>query len=281
MNWIRIATGIKNDPRLARMADALGVDVSTVVGLVVSTLCELPEHARDGDVSGIPNLALERWAGWSGERETYAFVFRSQMCDDAGVVCGWEKHNGAAMRQADATKLRAKKWRDQRHETEDEPDANAKRTRSVRKTNALRTKNERVPNALRDVTGRSNTASNEAVPERTPKAVYDAGFTTWLEKLGAVNYGRFRKEFAPIFDIPEADRPPALPRDAEFPRIVELYAVAIRGTRAAQFAKPEACAGKATQLAAAAREADPERRLLLARVACGTVEEQRRLEMAA
>lgn len=112
-------------------------------------------------------------------------------------------------------------------------------------------------------------------------AVSDAGYNTWLAKLGATDYATFRKEFAPIFNIPEADRPAALPRDSEFTRIIELYAVAIRGTRAQQFAKPKACAEKATQLAAAAREPDTERRIYMARTACGTVEEQRRLEMAA
>jgi hypothetical protein len=99
--------------------------------------------------------------------------------------------------------------------------------------------------------------------------------------LGTTDYGTFRKAFAPIFNIPEAERPPAMPRDAEWPDIIRLYAVAIRGTRAAQFTKPANCAAQAIALTAAAREPDTERRLYLARTAMGTVEEQRRLEVAA
>jgi hypothetical protein len=109
----------------------------------------------------------------------------------------------------------------------------------------------------------------------------NTGYDAWLAKLGAVDYAQFRKAFGPVFNIPEAERPTALPRDGEFGKIIELYALAIRGTRAAQFAKPATCAGAASQLATAAREANTERRILLARTAMGTLEEQRRLEMAA
>lgn len=106
------------------------------------------------------------------------------------------------------------------------------------------------------------------------------GYAVWLEKLGATDYGQFRKAFGPIFNIPEADRPAAMPRDAEWGAIIRLYGLAIRGTRAAQFTKPDACASRATELTAAAREPDPERRIFMARTAMGTVEEQRRLEKA-
>lgn len=300
MNWIRVATGIKNDPRLAAMAEQLGTTIAHAVGLVVSTLCELPEHAKQGDVSAVPNLALERWAGWEGERDAYAFAFRTHMCTDAGVVSGWERHNGAAIRESDASRERARQWRDERRKKRDRTDANEERTANERVPNGLRTENERVAygsrTPLRDGTGRDGNkeqqqtakaprpraaAKGEGKYPHFPMALSDAGHNTWLAKFGATDYGTFRKAFAPIFNIPEADRPPTLPRDAEFTRIVELYAIAIRGTRSAQFAKPDACAGKAAQLATAVREEDSERRIFLARMAMGTVEEQRRLEMAA
>lgn len=300
MNWIRIATGIKSDPRLASIAEHLHVEIAHAVGLVVSTLCELPEHARNGDVCQVPNLALERWAGWDGERGAYAYAFRTWMCTDDGVVSGWERHNGSAMREAEAGRERAKQWRAERRKKRDAPntgtdrdDANGESTENVRRTYGV-AYGSRTP--LRNGTERNGTTEEQQQLKSSPRggaakaggkyphfaqSVCDAGFNTWLAKLGATDYAMFRKEFAPIFNIPEADRPPALPRDAELSRIIELYAVAIRGTRAQQFAKPKACAEKATQLAAAAREPDTERRIYMARTACGTVEEQRRLEMAA
>jgi len=307
MNWIRIATGILQDPSIHAVADATGVSVPTTTGHVVGVLTYLPEHARGGDLSGVSDATLERWAMWTGKRGKFAAAFRTHLCTTQGVVRSWEKHNGAAIRDSDYDKERKKAKRD--------AEKAARRLADVQRMSGGQMPDVRPTSTVdgtgRDGTGLLTTTANSvgageppplllAAPQPAPKpakkakgektpakwphfpsALSDVGFTAWLEKLGAVHYGVFRKAFAPIFDIPEADRPAVLPRDAEFPRIIELYAVAIRGTRAAQFAKPEACAGKATQLAAAAREPDPERRLMLARVACGTVEEQRRLEMAA
>jgi hypothetical protein len=299
MNWIKIAVGIMRDPRIISLSEGVGVSVPTATGHVVGVLTALPEGCPTGDLSGVSDATIEQWAMWRGKKGEFAAVFRSQLCDTHGVVRSWEKHNGRAIQKAKDAAERTRLWRE-------EQKANAKRMHTDGIPNALRTAQR--DETRRDVLHNNQTALGAgeppplllAAPQPAPKptkkakgeknpatwpnfpsALSDVGFKTWLEKLGAVHYGVFRKAFAPIFDIPEADRPAVLPRDAELPRIIELYAVAIRGTRAAQFAKPEACAGKATQLAAAAREPDPERRLMLARVACGTVEEQRRLEMAA
>jgi hypothetical protein len=128
---------------------------------------------------------------------------------------------------------------------------------------------------------RKRSAPERSAPAKYPNfsaAVCDAGYNVWLAKVGAVGYAQFRAAFAPVFNILEAERPAAMPRDAEFGRLVELYAVAIRGTKAAQFVSPTKCASVVAGLTAAAREPDPERRLYMARSACGTVEEQRRLD---
>jgi len=173
MNWIRIATGIKNDPRIAGMAQQLQLDVPTVVGLVVSTLCELPEHARDGNLIDVPTLAIERWAGWDGEREAYAYAFRTWMCTDEGIVASWERHNGAAMREAEAARERAKQWRDDKRKKQDEPDANGKRTKSVRRTYASTANAERTP--LRNGTERELTTAPSS-----DAAVVRGGAADWV-----------------------------------------------------------------------------------------------------
>lgn len=287
MNWIRVAVGIVHDPSIHALADAAGVSVPTTTGHVVGLLTYLPQHCRDGDLSGVADATIERWAMWTGKRGKFATAFRAHLCDSKGVVKAWEKHNGAAIREADRTKERAKEWREERKKAADERRENAKRT-------AFADRSERVANSVdgtgRDVTVLPNNNSKSIAPRRRSapkaeakfpafsKALCDTGYQAWLAKLGAADYAAFRKAFAPAFSIAEPDRPESMPRDAEFARIIELYAVAIRGTKAAQFVSPAKCAAAAVGLTKAAREADAERRLLLARSACGTVEEQRRIE---
>jgi hypothetical protein len=110
----------------------------------------------------------------------------------------------------------------------------------------------------------------------------NAAYDLWLEKAGAVDYAQFRKAFGPVFAKAEADRPPALPRDAELIPLVRLYLSAIRGTSGAKFVKPDACAKAIAQLAVALRTGEtPEHRLTLAQHALGLTDEIRRLARAA
>lgn len=101
MNWIRIATKMKSDPRMGAIASACRVRVPEAVGLVCCVLMEFPDHVRDGDVAHVDNVVLEQWAGWGGKGGEFAAAFRRHLCDDAGVVRSWEKHNGAALRKAE------------------------------------------------------------------------------------------------------------------------------------------------------------------------------------
>lgn len=299
MNWIRIATGIMQDPSIHAVADATGVSVPTTTGHVVGVLTYLPEHARGGDLSGVSDTTLERWAMWTGKRGRFAAAFRAHLCTAQGLVRSWEKHNGAAIRDSDYDRERKKVKR--------EADKAARRAADVRKVSAGQNPDSPPDvHRRRDGTGRdgmltatANSLGTGEPPRLLPAPVESkskpkgpkyphfadevckAGYAAWLDKFGAVDYAAFRKAFAPVFNIPEADRPTALPRDAEMAKVIELYAIAIRGTRAAQFAKPANCAAFASQLATAARDPVSERRVMLARTAMGTVEEQRRLEMAA
>lgn len=115
MNWIRIATKMKSDPRMGAIAAACKVRVPEAVGLVCCVLMEFPDHARDGDVGAVDDVVVEQWAGWNGKVGTFGAAFRQFLCDESGVVRAWEKHNGAALRRLEADlerKRRAKVERD-------------------------------------------------------------------------------------------------------------------------------------------------------------------------
>jgi hypothetical protein len=99
MNWIRIAVGIQDDPKLAALAERLNVKLPHAVGLTVCVLVQFPDHALDGDIRTIPATTLERWAGWTGKAGHFDSAFRTVFCT-GGVVSSWLKHNGTPIRRA-------------------------------------------------------------------------------------------------------------------------------------------------------------------------------------
>ncbi len=114
MNWIRIAVGMQDDPKMADLAEALKVRLPHAVGLVVCTLIQFPDHAIDGDLSRIPASTLERWAGWHGKAGAYSTAFRAVLCTN-GVVAAWEKHNGAPIRRSISNAEYKRQERERRH----------------------------------------------------------------------------------------------------------------------------------------------------------------------
>ncbi len=110
MNWIRLAGASADDPDIHELADGLNVRVAEAVGLVVSTLVRFPEHAPDGNLTQLRDSLLERWAGWEGDRGKYAAELRRIFLTD-GMWSSWEKHNGAAMRDAMRARERAAEYR--------------------------------------------------------------------------------------------------------------------------------------------------------------------------
>jgi len=99
MNWIRIATGIADDPKVFRLAKQCAVDVATATGLLVRVLVKLPLHAADGNIAAVPPEAIEQWAAWTGEPGVLDAALRAIFCDDDETVAAWDKHNGAALRE--------------------------------------------------------------------------------------------------------------------------------------------------------------------------------------
>ncbi len=216
MNWIRIALGIKNDPDVARIAGACKVRVSESVGLVVSLLIELPEHAIDGHIAQVPDILLERWAGWEGKRGVFAAAFRQHLCED-GTVRSWEKHNGAAIRESNASRDRMKSTREAKRSAPKpppEPEPSAERSPNVRRT---------VPRTFAsDVTGRDVTTTPSKPdgldgPPSPPGPNATAGplFAEWEQQLREV---ALPHEVAALEHVAAAGFRPTI--------VGELYAIA-------------------------------------------------------
>lgn len=265
MNWIRIAVKIKNDPRIGALAAACRIRVEHAVGLVTCALTEFPDHARDGDVSTVPDVVLEQWALWGGKVGVFAAAFRAHLCDGAGVVRAWERHNGAAIREADLARDRAKRWREER-KTNDERTAYEHRTerRTNGEANALRTH-------LRDGTGRDVTnntdlqaspdpevsggAPRRRVARQKPPGVakyphfgepYRGQVIDAWKRLGAVDASRLVRAVGPCFRPP--DDPGYVPPQFVVMGVVDYCGLVDKG-KSAPFASPEDCAKRLLTLA--------------------------------
>lgn len=135
MRWIRVEVAIGGSPMIGALADALGIPVAEAVGLCVLVFAKLPEFAKDGGVFRVPDSTVEQWAVWRGKRKAFAAAFRQHLCDEDGFVRDWERCNGSAIRESEATAERVRNLRAKRKEGT--PDTEPVRTpllRSVRRT---------------------------------------------------------------------------------------------------------------------------------------------------
>lgn len=290
--WIRMDAGITDDPRIWALADAIRKDVGATIGYVMCLLRKLPEQARDGDLSHVPDAMLEQWAMWPGKRGVFATAFVSEMCEGRRVRA-WMKHNGAPLKELDdkraAMSARRAAERAARLAGAESPTGTPtpSPTTPERAANVPPTVTPTVPPTVRNrsaLTVRNETKRNETKPRTTSDAdASDAGagpdldlrsgasadappadppawlvlHAEWEKRVGPVDKGRFRKAFRPVCE-PEPRYPVVLLR-----RAIEWYAARKRNTREWAFVKPEAFVGGIREhLDVAEMDADDRVRLL-------------------
>lgn len=111
MDWIAIDVHIAGDAVTHRLADAFRLHVAEAAGLLTLAFAGMAQHAQDGSLSSVTDSQIESWALWQGKRGAFAAFFRTQLCDDGGVVRAWEKYNGANIREAQAGRARMRAYR--------------------------------------------------------------------------------------------------------------------------------------------------------------------------
>jgi hypothetical protein len=184
MNWVRVATKMKGDPSIGKIAADCKVRVEHAVGLVCCVLMEFPDHARDGDTAAIPDVVLEQWAMWSGKAGTFAAAFRAHLCDNTGLVRAWDRHNGNALRKAESDIERKRAAREQRENGA--KTARAESAPSARQ-NTARRQNGQVDETRRDVTTtpEAGVAVSARDAERPPVADHPVAYRQQLDDLRA------------------------------------------------------------------------------------------------
>lgn len=271
MNWIRIAVGILNDPSIHMVADASGVSVPTTTGHVVGLLTYLPEHCRDGDVSGVSDATLERWAMWTGRRGKFAEAFRRYLCNEQGVVRSWDKHNGAMLREYDRQREKQKKYREEQRKNRDRttnvPGTVGGTSSGTERNGTERTtKQQQIALPVADAPA-APALVLDAEPARPAKATKPEAkyphfpmelclemHTLWVSKFGACDVSRFRGEFGPLFTVAEDQRPEGAPTNAELFAALKSYAdLAPMGT-GARFANVKHAAGCLAAIAITRRD---------------------------
>lgn len=100
ITWVRIDRGIGDDPKIYQLAETLKLDQDAVIGKLIRVFSQMAEHAQDGDLSNVPDSALEDWARWYTKRGRFAAAFR-ELFAPQGVVIAWDKHNGASILKAE------------------------------------------------------------------------------------------------------------------------------------------------------------------------------------
>jgi len=131
MEWVAIDVHIAGDEITHRLAEAFRLRIAEAAGLLTLAFAGMAQHAQDGSLATKTDSQIEEWARWHGKRGAFAAFFRKQLGDEAGQVRAWEKYNGAAIREAKASKERAKKWREDKKR---EREANAEERRTERRS---------------------------------------------------------------------------------------------------------------------------------------------------
>lgn len=103
--WIRVDACASRDPKVAQLAQRLGVSIPTALGHLVMLWGVMAEHTPDGVLEGVGVNALEQWSGWSGKRGKFDAAFREIFVSD-GKVGGWEKRQGALVRHMERDRER-------------------------------------------------------------------------------------------------------------------------------------------------------------------------------
>jgi hypothetical protein len=94
-DWIRVHAQLVSRPVVARCAEALRIDTFKAIGHLVTFWGAAAEHSQRGHITTVPDVLLERWAGWTGKRGAFAAWVRAEHTDDQGRIREWEEYQGA------------------------------------------------------------------------------------------------------------------------------------------------------------------------------------------
>ncbi|MFH0981838.1 MAG: hypothetical protein V2A79_09895 [Planctomycetota bacterium] len=94
MAWVRVESGLRDHPKVLKLARDTGCKVQDVVGQLVSLWLWCIEHAQDGDLRSFDADDIEAVVGWTGESgKWYAAAVNRHLIDvtaDGAQVHDWQ-----------------------------------------------------------------------------------------------------------------------------------------------------------------------------------------------
>lgn len=196
-NWIRIDTSFPRNPKVYAIAFKLKIKKSHALGLITATLLAMGEHAKDGDLSEVSDMAIEEWAGWDGEPGAYAAAFKEEYVVN-GVVPGWLDRQGKLIERAEAEAKRvAERRAEKSKKTEDSP-----RTVPEQSADSSQLRNVTVRNKDQLLAAASAAEPKPVRPAKAAEPKEKAAKSTWLTPYyDAYRAARGEKSVVPVGPI--------------------------------------------------------------------------------
>jgi len=115
MEWIPIAIGLKDHPKVIELADILEIHEAQALGHVVALYSWGYQYAINGDLSKHKIEIISRGCKWGDDPHSFMkALLHAKLIDDDMTIHDWDEHTGAHIERQMAEKNRKKEWRDKR-----------------------------------------------------------------------------------------------------------------------------------------------------------------------
>ena len=108
-DWIKMRTNLDTDPRVAEMADILGIPELHVVGCLWKLWSWADEHTVDGNAVRVTKVTLDRYSGVSGFVDALRKVGWLDGRDGSITFTNFSEHNGQTAKTRALTAKRVAK----------------------------------------------------------------------------------------------------------------------------------------------------------------------------
>jgi hypothetical protein len=105
VTWIRVEADAGDDQKWKLLGKECGIPADEAFGKVVRLWGRVIEQREDGDLSTVPDEAVEEWAHWTGKEGRFAKAFRKLFTSD-GRIKGWADHQGKLIARRHADRVR-------------------------------------------------------------------------------------------------------------------------------------------------------------------------------
>jgi len=105
VTWIRVEADAGDDTKWKFLGKRCGIPADCAFGKVVRLWGRVIEQQENGDLSQVPDEAVEEWAHWTGKPGLFAKAYR-EIGTTHGRINGWTEFQGALIARRRADRVR-------------------------------------------------------------------------------------------------------------------------------------------------------------------------------